>query len=92
MQKIKGSISNHKKLTVTLIIVICIAILSASVIFAINKSNSYAGNLYITSTGKCYHKKECIFVKNKTNSKKMTKEEFESGTYSPCDMCLPDIN
>ena len=55
-------------------------------------SSLYKDNLYVTSTGECYHKKECIFIKNKTNTRKLAKEEFEKGTYSPCDMCLPNNN
>ena len=31
--------------------------------------NLYKDNLYVTSTGICYHKKECIFVKNKSTKK-----------------------
>ena len=32
----------------------------------------------MTPTGNKYHKKDCIFIKGKTNSRRMTKEEFES--------------
>ena len=43
----------------------------------------------LTSTGNKYHEEECIFVKDKTNTRRLTIEEFESGDYEPCDICLP---
>ena len=39
--------------------------------------------------GNKYHEKDCIFVKDKTNVHRMTEEEFESGEYEPCRICLP---
>lgn len=50
---------------------------------------SYYGDYYITSTGNKYHEKQCIFVKDKSTVRKMTIDEFESGKYEPCGICLP---
>lgn len=55
----------------------------------IQKQQSYYGDYYITSSGNKYHEKECIFVKDKTNVQRLTKEQFDSGEYDPCQMCLP---
>lgn len=90
--KIKKTIASHRKTFIASVVILCLIIGSLTAYLVIRNINTYEDNLYITSTGECYHKKECIFVKNKTNIKKLTKEEFESGTYSPCDMCLPDEN
>ena len=92
LRKVKNAISAHRKAFVASVVILCLIIGSLTAYLVIRNINTYEDNLYITSTGECYHKKECIFVKNKTNIKKLTKEEFESGTYSPCDMCLPDNN
>lgn len=46
-------------------------------------------NYYITESGNKYHQKECIFVKDKKNVHRMKKEEFESGEYERCKICLP---
>ena len=91
-RKIKNTLAVHRKVFIASVVILCLIIGSLTAYLIIRNRNVYEDNLYITSTGACYHKKECIFVKNKTNIKKLTKEEFDSGTYSPCDMCLPDKN
>ena len=91
-RKVKNIMAAHRKILIVSIIVLClIAGLSTAYLIVQNK-NLYTDDLYVTTTGNCYHKKECIFVKNKTNIQKVTKAEFENGTYSPCDICLPDYN
>ena len=89
-RKINSIISFHRKMVIVSVVILFIIVGSLTAYLITQNRNVYEDNLYITSTGGCYHKKECIFVKNKTNIKKLTKEEFDSGTYSPCDMCLPD--
>ena len=91
-RKVKNAISAHRKAFVASVVILCLIIGSLTVCLIIRNRNVYEDNLYTTSTGECYHKKECIFVKNKTNIQRLTKEDFEKGTYSPCDMCLPDNN
>ena len=46
---------------------------------------------YLTASGDKYHEQECIFIKNKTNVRQMTREELESGDYTPCGICLPPV-
>lgn len=91
-RKAKNVIAVHRKAFITSVIILCLIVGALSGYLIIQNKNLYKDDLYVTSTGECYHKKECIFVKNKTNIQKLTKEEFEKGTYSPCDMCLPDNN
>lgn len=91
-RKMKNAIAVHRKAFIASVVILCLIIGSLTAYLIIRNRNVYEDNLYITSTGECYHKKECIFVKNKTNIKKLTKKEFESGTYSSCDMCLPVNN
>lgn len=91
-RKIKTLMSVHRKAFIASVIMLCLIFGSLAGYFIIRNENVYTDNLYVTSTGQCYHKKECIFVKNKTNIQKLTKEDFEKGTYSPCDMCLPNNN
>lgn len=89
-RKIKNVISAHRKAFIASVVILCLMIGSFTAYLIIRNKSVYEDNLYITATGECYHKKECIFVKNKTNIQKLTKEDFEKGIYSPCDMCLPD--
>ena len=83
-------IAFHRKAVVGISIALAIVILTELRIMTAKKQQSYYGNYYITTTGDKYHKKECIFVKNKKNVKRLTKDEFNSGEYEACDMCLPD--
>ncbi|MEE3491536.1 ImmA/IrrE family metallo-endopeptidase [Ruminococcus sp.] len=49
----------------------------------------YTDNLYRTDTGTKYHLRECMYIKDKTNVYRLTREEFESGEYEPCGACIP---
>lgn len=66
-----------------------LAIAGGLVFGALHKEQRYYGTFYITASGNKYHEKECIFVKDKTNTRRMTKEDFESGDFTPCGICLP---
>lgn len=49
----------------------------------------YYGEYYITESGQKYHERECIFVRDKDNVHRLTEDEYESGNYEPCQICLP---
>lgn len=85
-------INEHKKLCGTVAIILVVAIIGSLIFNAVQKERSYYGEYYITSAGNRYHEEKCIFVKNKTNVHRMTIEEFESGDYEPCGICLPHSN
>ncbi len=53
-------------------------------------ADKYTDNLYVTQTGTKYHVKDCMYIKGKDDVRKMTKEEYESGEYEPCKVCLPE--
>lgn len=86
---IRNFINTKKKSAmISFILIISIAITLLTVYY-VKKEKSYYGEYYITTTGSKYHEKECIFVKNKNNTCRLTKEEFETGDYEACEMCLP---
>ena len=39
--------------------------------------------------GEEYHEEKCVFVKDKDNIERLTKEQFENREYEPCGICLP---
>ena len=88
-QKTTAWITTHKKAVISIIVVFVLILGSISITLTVKKQNSYYGEYYITSTGSKYHKKNCVFVKNKNDVRRLTKEEFESGDYEPCQTCLP---
>lgn len=88
-QKIGIIIKKRRKPIIISLAIILAILIGMVVVGVIQKEQSYYGDYYITSTGNKYHEEECIFVKDKTNIHRMTIEEFESGEYEPCEICLP---
>lgn len=89
-QKISQYISQHKKGVIAIACVVLLLIIGCLVYQYIAREQSYYGEYYITTTGNKYHEKDCIFVKDKNNTERLTKEQFEAGEYSPCAICLPE--
>lgn len=89
LDKTIASLRKHK--VATILIAICmVSLVAAGVIFShIEKEKQYYGEYYITSTGNKYHNKDCGYVKGKDNIKRLTIEQYESGEYEPCGVCLP---
>ncbi|MDO5478956.1 MAG: ImmA/IrrE family metallo-endopeptidase [Clostridia bacterium] len=87
--KCKSFAVRHKKGAV-IAGLIAVVIVFISVFLMITGDKGYYGDYYITSSGFKYHKKECIFVKDKKNVRRIRVEEFETGEYEPCGMCLPE--
>ena len=87
--KAKNSLRQHRKAAcISVVVLVLLASLVTGLCYT-NKEKTYYGEYYITATGNKYHEKDCIFVKDKTNVHRMTVEEYESGDYEPCKVCLP---
>lgn len=82
-------VARHKKAFCLAAIVLLFAGALTVGILHINRQAQYYGEYYITDTGNRYHEKECIFIKDKSNVQRLTKEQFESGEYERCHTCLP---
>lgn len=88
-EKIFNIIKTYKKTAVCILLTFVMLLIGVGLIKWINREQQYYGEYYITSSGNKYHEKECIFVKDKINVHRLTEEQFESGDYEPCQMCLP---
>lgn len=86
---IRGIRSNRKQAIVASIAVILIIFVGILSIYSFHEKKYY-GEYYITESGQKYHEKECIFVKDKDNVHRLTEDEFETGDYEPCQICLPN--
>ena len=86
---IKMQIIFHKK---QIIIALLICLVATVAVFNLEKDKDthYYQKYYVTENGKRYHKQECMIIKNKKNVRRMTISEFEKGTYTPCQVCLPN--
>lgn len=69
---------------------IIILLIGTIVLCNSQKEKKYYGEYYITESGQKYHEEGCIFVKYKDNVHRMTTDEYESGDYEPCQICLPN--
>lgn len=88
--KIAVWVKNHKKATIISAICVLLAVVMVVVGVNIAQSKTYYKEYYITVGGEKYHEKDCIFVKDKTNIRRLTEKDFYSGEYDPCQICLPD--
>lgn len=88
-------LKDTKKKKAGIIIAACllVAIVACSGFF-IAKANYnkrvYTDHYYITTDGNKYHLKNCMYIKNKTNVKRLTKKDFKLKKYKPCKACLPE--
>lgn len=82
------AILNKKYLQVAMGITLLISIIAVSYEYNVRES-SYHGKYYVTRSGKKYHKENCLAVKNRTNTRRITVEEVKEGRYTPCKICLP---
>lgn len=81
----------ERKTAVTISIVVLALICVCAIVFTqIQKANAYYGDYYITETGEKYHKKDCIFIKDKKRVERLTEGDYNSGEYDPCQICLPE--
>lgn len=83
---------SHKLLVTVVLTIILLAVGIIVILQKNEKEELFYGEYYITESGQKYHEKECIFVKDKGNVRRITVEEFETGDYEPCKICLPNIN
>lgn len=83
-------IAQRRKQIIISLSAIIAAVTIIALIGAVNQQKTYYGEYYITETGHKYHKADCVFVKNKINVRRLTEEEFESGEFEACEMCLPE--
>lgn len=88
-RKFGVAVKRRKKPIIITVAVIMAIVVGLVILGVVKKEQSYYGEYYLTTTGNKYHEEKCIFVKDKTNVRRLTIEEFESGEYEPCGICLP---
>ncbi len=79
-------ISENKLLTAVIAVVLILGIVSIPIV-TYYQSKIYHDYYFITDGGEHYHLEDCYYIKGKS-AHRMTKEEFESGKYSPCKICF----
>ncbi len=89
MANLSLAFRKYKKAFIVAAVVAVMLVAGVMVFNFTQKTEQYHGEYYITLSGSKYHEKDCIFVKNKDNVRRLTQEDFESGDYEPCKTCLP---
>ena len=65
--KLRAFIFNHKRFLIILCSIILLIAIAIPVTMHYAKPKNDFGEYYVTETGTKYHRKDCIFIKNKTN-------------------------
>ena len=84
------AILRHKLVTGLIVGITLVAALVGGILGYMSTQSRYTGDLYITPSGQKYHRANCSVIKNSAHSRRMTIDEFESGEYEPCKLCVPD--
>ncbi len=82
------AVKTHKKAAIAAFLSLVLIIGAVCAICIVHSKNVYYGEYYITPSGTKYHTKDCSFVSDKKNLRRLTKEEYESGKYEPCQKCV----
>lgn len=83
-------VRKHKKAAIAIVLALVLAVGGITVTKAVLTQQSYHGEYYVTATGTKYHKKDCVIIKDRNNLRRFTEEDYASGEYGPCALCLPD--
>lgn len=88
-QKFGCMVKEHRKASIVAVLILALIVVGSIIGYKIHCENTYYGEYYITSTGNKYHEKDCGYVKGKDNVERLIIEQYESGEYEPCGVCLP---
>ena len=80
----------HKRLTGAVVAGLVVGLLVLGYFLGIANRGHYTEDYYITSSGTKYHRAACSIIKERSNVRRMTREEYDSGEYEPCGLCVPE--
>lgn len=87
--RLRSFVRCHKKLTIALLSALTALLLAYGLFSFVSRERSYYGEYYLTETGAKYHTADCGYVRGKDSIRRMTKEDYATGNYSPCEKCIP---
>lgn len=88
--KLGDFVKKNRKVIGIVAALLAVLLVGTAILGKVKEERSYYGKYYITASGDKYHKEDCRFIKDKNNIRRMTKEEYESGKYEPCGICLAE--
>ena len=81
-------VSLHKRLSFLIAAVLLVLLIGGVVTQQALVRASYYGDYYVTQSGNKYHVATCYIIKNKNGVRHLTTEEYESGAFEPCSVCI----
>lgn len=78
--------TEHKIWTAAIVLAVVLLIAAIPVTMYV-QSKIYHDYYFVTDSGEHYHMEDCFYIQGK-DVHRMTKEEFESGNYTPCKICI----
>lgn len=88
--RLRQGMRTHRKGLIAAAAALAVVIAGGCIFGGLRSREKYYGEYYITETGNRYHRKDCSFIKHKDNVTRLTREQYESGKYLPCEKCLPE--
>ena len=81
-------VKKHRVLSLCVLLLIIALVIGVIVASKAAIERTYYGEYYVTESGEKYHVKDCSVIKGKRNLHRLTIEEFETGKYEPCQVCI----
>ena len=88
--QLRSAIMRHKRIVAGVIAAIVLVLLAVGFVLGASQRSRYTEGFYVTPSGTKYHRAACSIIDGRTNARKMTREEYESGKYEPCALCVPE--
>ena len=87
---LSGKISRSRKGITAAAAVLTSALIMTAAAVSYTDRQQYHEDYVVTASGEKYHLPHCTYVKHKDNVRGLTEEEFTSGKYTPCSVCIPE--
>ena len=88
--KAVATMKSHKKQSFWIVVIAVLLAVAIPVTVNIIQSQSYYGEYYVTENGTKYHEKDCMTIKDRSHTRRLTEKDYYSGDYEPCQVCLPE--
>ncbi len=88
--KVFVAIKSHKNQSVWCAVIALALAIAIPVAVNIIQSQACYGEYYVTENGTKYHERDCMTIKSRSNTRRLTEKDYYSGDYGPCQVCLPE--
>ena len=90
-ERISHFAKNYRKRFIAAIICIILVAGGGIAIKQYHDWKIYEGTYFVTVHGEKYHLRNCVTIQGH-KTRRLTKEDIDSGKYEPCSVCMPDLN